>query len=477
MLRLGSKYQHFAAGCSCSAPILQRVSQRLAGLSRRQFLAGLTGAVVASTMPGRALAQPQPEKILFRNVRLFDGKSDSLQSGAQVLVSGNRIAEVDFANNAPPENAEIIDCADRVLMPGLIDAHWHTLYAAVPMQVLMSGDLGMIFTISTAEAQRTLMRGFTTVRDMGGPVFSFGQAIDRGIIPGPRIFPSGTMITTSGGHGDLRMPYEIPRDGETLSLSELMGASSIVDDVGDLNRRVREQLLQGASQVKLVGGGGVSSPRSPLDISTFSRDEIRSAVQVARDWNTYVTVHAYAPITVQRAIDAGASCVEHAHLMDEETAQMMAEKDVWLSTQPFLTMADAASQTGPGAERAQQIFDRTPTLYEWVRKYGIKTAWGSDILFSQELAPRQSNMLTHLANWYSNAQALRMATSTNAELLALSGPRSPYIGKLGVIEPEALADILVVNGNPLEDIALLEKPDENLAIIMKDGKFAKQSLT
>ncbi len=163
------------------------------------------------------------------------------------------------------------------------------------------------------------------------------------------------MITTTGGHGDLRLPTEIPRDGGKLSTGELMGASAIVDDAGSLKLRVREQLLQGASQIKIVAGGGVSSPRSPLDMSTFSEDEIRAAVDVAKDWNTYVTVHAYASNTVQRSIRAGVACVEHAHLMDEETARMFAEKNVWLSMQPFLTMEDAASQTGPGTERIQQL--------------------------------------------------------------------------------------------------------------------------
>ena len=407
---------------------------------------------------------------------MFDGNSDALRAGVQVLIEGNRIASIDTTNSAPPPDATVMDCGDRVLMPGLIDAHWHTVYAAVPLSILMAGDPGFVLAVSTAEAERTLLRGFTTVRDLGGPVFSFKQAIDSGVIPGPRIFPSGAMITTSGGHADLRMPSEIPRNAGQLSLSELTGNAAIVDDVGDLKLRVREQLLQGASQVKLVGGGGVSSPRSPLDISTFSEEEIRAAVDVARDWNTYATVHAYAPNTVQRAIAAGAACVEHAHLMDEETARIMADKGVWLSMQPFLTMEDAASQTGPGVERVQQLFAGTPRVYEFVRKHGIKTAWGSDILFSPELTPRQNIMLTHLSRWYTNAETLRMATSVNAELLALSNLRAPYPGNLGVIEKGAFADLLVVNGNPLEDIRLIEDPERNLAVIMKDGRVHKNTL-
>jgi imidazolonepropionase-like amidohydrolase len=189
-----------------------------------------------------------------------------------------------------------------------------------------------------------------------------------------------------------------------------------------------------------------------------------------------VTVHAYASNTVQRAIAAGAACIEHAHLMDDATAKIMADKGVWLSTQPFVSRDDVAEQTGPSFDRMNQVFAGTPKIYDLVRKHGIKTAWGSDILFSPALTPRQSFMLTHLSRWYTNAETLRMATSRNAELLALSRLRNPYPGKLGVIEKAALADLLVVNGNPLDDIHLLEDPAKNLAIVMKDGRIHKNTL-
>lgn len=480
MLRLGNKYRHLVhdAACGCISPSLQKASRRLAEYSRRGFITGLGAVALSGAVARRGLAQDAgaPSRILFTRARLFDGLSSSLQENVQVLVEGDRIIAIDTAANPAPSDATVIDCADRVLMPGMIDAHWHTIFAAVPLNVLLAGDPGIIFAASTAEAERTLMRGFTTVRDLGGPVFSFKQAIDNGLIPGPRIFPSGAMITTSGGHGDLRMPSEIPSTVGQLSESEKFGGAAIVDDVGDLQRRVREQLLQGASQIKIVGSGGVSSPRSPLDITTFSEADIRAAVEVARDWNTYVTVHAYSPGAVQRAIAAGAASIEHAHLMDEDTARLFAEKEIWLSTQPFLTMADAASQTGPGAERAMQIFEGTPRIYEYARRLGIKTAWGSDILFSPELAPRQSIMLTHLTQWYSNQEILGMATSGNADLLALSNLRTPYEGRLGVIEKNALADLLVWDGDPLEDIHLVEDPRKNLAVVVKNGKIFKNTI-
>jgi imidazolonepropionase-like amidohydrolase len=406
---------------------------------------------------------------------VFDGKSDALRN-AQVLVDDGRIASIDEANNAPPSDATVIDCGNRVLMPGLIDAHWHTLYAAVPMNVLLTGDMEEITRLSTAEAERTLMRGFTTVRDLGGPVFAFKQAIDNGDIVGPRIFPSGAMITTSGGHGDLRLPSEIPHDPSRLSQSERMGAAAIVDDVGGLRRAVREQLLQGASQVKIVGGGGVSSPRSPLDMLTFSEADIREAVAVAHDWNTYLTIHASVESAVRRAIAGGVDCIEHGHLMEERSARAMAQNGIWLSMQPYLTLEDTPAATGVGAERALQMFTGTPRVYGFAKRFGIKTAWGSDLLFLPEGGRLQNVILTHLSNWFTNAEVLRAATSTNAELLALSNLRNPYPGRLGVIEPDAYADMIVLNGNPLEDIRLLENPGENLAVIMKDGRVHKNTL-
>ncbi|MDR6759058.1 imidazolonepropionase-like amidohydrolase [Mycoplana sp. BE70] len=479
MMRLGGKYQHLVhdGGCSCLSPQVQQASRRLENLTRRGLLSGI-GASLLMGVPQLGLAQTteKPSKVLLRQVALFDGKSAAIQPNAQVLVEGSRIAAIDKSNSPPPFDATAIDCGGRTLMPGLIDMHWHTIFAAVPLVDATSGDPGLIFTASTAEAERTLMRGFTTVRDLGGPVFTFKRAIDNGTIPGPRIYPSGAFITTSGGHGDLRSLTEIPRKPGQLSIMEQAGGAMIADSVGEVQMRVREQLLQGASQIKVVGGGGVSSPRSPLDMTTFSEQDLGAAVAVARDWNTYVTVHAYAPNTIQRAISAGAACIEHAHLIDEDTAAMMADRGIWLSTQPFLSAEDSVPLTGPSAARMQQVIAGTPITYELARKHGIKTAWGSDMLFSPAVTARQGIMLTHLSRWYSNAEILTIATSTNAELLGLSGPRNPYDGKLGVIEAGAFADMLVVDGNPLEDIHLLSDPDKNLAVIMKDGRIHKNTL-
>ena len=284
------------------------------------------------------------------------------------------------------------------------------------------------------------------------------------------------MITSSGGHGDLRPLSDLPRgSGGPPTAFERTGAASIADGADEVRLRVREQLMQGASQVKLTASGGVSSPRTTLDMVTLSEPELRAAVETAADRQTYVAVHAYPSVAIQRAIAAGVQCIEHGHLMDDATARLIAEKDVWLSTQPFLSEEDTGPLAGQSQRNALQVFAGTDSVYSLAKEHKIKTAFGSDMLFSPSLAKRQGVMLTHLKRWYDNADILRMATATNGELLALSGPRNPYPGKLGVVEEGALADLLVVDGNPLDDIGLMANPEKSLLVIMKDGKLYKDA--
>jgi imidazolonepropionase-like amidohydrolase len=414
---------------------------------------------------------------VFGNLLLFDGKSKALRGGLRLLIEGNRIKQIATGDVTPPEGARIIDCGGRIVMPGLIDAHWHTIFAAIPINTLFSADIGYVFLAASAEAERTLMRGFTTVRDLGGPSFALKQAIDEGLVTGPRIFPSGAMITTTGGHGDMRPLSDLPRSpGGPLSYGERIGGAGIADSADEVRLRVREQLFQGASQIKLVGGGGVASWRTTLDMFTFSEPEFRAGVKAAADRNTYVAVHAYPTAQIQRAINAGVQCIEHGHLMDEKTAMLMAEKDIWLSTQPFVSEADTPPLVGQSRINLLQVIAGTNTVYTLAKRHKVKTAFGTDLLFSSTVAARQGFMLTHLTRWYDNADILKMATSVNGELLAMSGPRNPYPGKLGLIEEDALADLLVVDGNPVNDIELLSKPDKNFMVIMKDGKIYKDTL-
>jgi imidazolonepropionase-like amidohydrolase len=418
--------------------------------------------------------------VIFENVRIFNGTADRLSGPSNVLTVGNIIRTISTAPIADPPNMKVqrVRGDGRTLMPGLIDNHWHTMMVRPTPAALLMGDIGHLNLVAGAEATDTLMRGFTTVRDVGGPAFGLKRAIDEGTIAGPRIFPSGAIITITSGHGDFRQPFEVPRVlGSPQSRGELLGAAMIADSPDEVRVRVREQLMQGASQIKLTAGGGVASPHSPLDASTFTEAELRAAVEAAGNWGTYVTVHAYTSESIQRAIAAGVKCIEHGHLMDEPTAKLMAAKGVWLSMQAFPD--ELANAFPPGSferEKAMEVFAGTDATFKLAKKYKIKTAWGTDILFSPQLAPRQGELLTKLLQWYTPAETLAMATGTNAQLLALSGKRNPYPGKLGVVEQGALADLLLVDGDPIANIKLIEDPAKNFVVIMKDGKIYKNSV-
>src|SRR5262245_25134850 len=437
------------------------------------LLVGLCQASLAQQAPSADGATT-----LFENVRIFDGKSTTLSAASNVLVRGNKIETISVQPIAADRRADtrIIDGGGRTLMPGLIDNHWHAMLIRVtPAESF--GDVGYNNLVAAAEATDTLMRGFTTVRDVGGPVFGLKRAIDEGIVQGPRIYPSGAVITVTSGHGDFRQLTDLPRTiGGMLTRMEQVGGAMVADSPDEVRMRAREQLMQGASQVKLTAGGGVSSPFSPIDVTTFTEPELRAAVEAAENWGTYVVAHAFTPAAIRGAIAAGVKCIEHGFLMDEATANLIAEKGVWLSMQPLPEDLRLGFPVGSVQRaKADEVWPGIARSYELAKKYKIKTAWGTDVLFSRALAQQQGAILASLARWYTPGEALAMATGTNAELLALSGKRNPYPGKLGVIEPGGLADLLLVEGNPLDNINLIADP-ANFSIIMKDGRIYKNTL-
>jgi imidazolonepropionase-like amidohydrolase len=452
-------------------------------LSRSLMAAGL---LAIGYCPTAAAQSGSPSRvpdaaILFENVRIFDGRNAALSASSHVLVRGNAIerisaAPIDVRGNA---DVQVIAAGGRVLMPGLIDAHWHAFMAATPQAVLMSAEPSYLHLLAARQAEATLMRGFTTIRDLGGPVFGLKRAIDEGIMIGPRIYPSGAFISQTSGHGDFRFLFELPRKpGGPLSYTEIQGISAIADSPDEVRLRVREQLRLGASQIKLMAGGGVSSPpHNPIESTQYTEAELRAAVEAAENWGTYVAVHAYHPRAMQMAIRAGVKVIEHGQLADEETVRMMAEKGVWWSLQP-LTYDTHMSAHMPAAsrQRAIQVFEGTDNAYRLARKYNVRTAFGADILGDAEAASRQGAALVVLARWYAPAEVLKMATADNGELMALSGFINPYPGKLGVVEERALADLLLIDGNPLENLDLVADPDRNFLIIMKDGKIYKNAL-
>jgi imidazolonepropionase-like amidohydrolase len=433
------------------------------------------GALALSSTMAHA-QDPAKPSVLITNARIFDGKSDGLTGPMSVLIEGNTIARI-APSIGTPAGATVIDAGGgRTLMPGLIDAHAHMTISNLPLSLLMTADSNYSMLRQGKAAGEMLMRGFTSVRDVGGPSFGLKRAIDEDYITGPRIWPSGAQISQTSGHGDFRTLHDIPRaTGEPLHFLERRGFTAIVDGEQEVLRRVREQLMQGASQIKLMVGGVVVSNFDPLDVTQFTEKEIRAAVEAAADWGTYVTVHAYTAAAIRKAIGAGVKCIEHGHLADEATARLMAEMGIWWSMQPFLDDEDAIPFP-PGSENRKKqllVTNGTDTAYKLAKKFGNKLAWGTDTLFDAKLASRQGAQLAKMVRWFTPAEVLKMATSTNAELLAMSGPRNPYQGKLGVVEEGALADLVLVDGDPITTIKLIEDPARNFLMIMKDGKLYK----
>lgn len=426
--------------------------------------------VTVALLPATASAD-----VLIRDVRIFDGVGPSLSAPTDVLVRGNTIERID-AGIGPPDGARVIDGRGRTLMPGLIDVHVHMTFGAMPMTALMSPDLtpSSAEAAAAAQAEQMLLRGFTSVRDVGGPVFGLKAGIDAGRYRGPRIWPSGPAISQTSGHGDMRLPNEPPRrfTGQ-LSRFEKLGAGFIADGRDDVLTATRENLRFGASQIKLMAGGGTSSAYDPLDVTQYTLDEMRAAVEAAEDWNTYVTVHAYHPRAVRRAIEAGVKCIEHGQLLDEDTLKLMAEKGVWLSLQ--MLMADSPNMAQERRIKRLPVLQGQDRIWPLAKKLGVKLAWGTDFLFEPGLNPEQNSYLLRLQPWLTPAEILKLATHDNAQLLALSGPRSPYAGTLGVVREGALADLILVDGDPLADLSLVADPTANFDLIVKDGVIVKEA--
>jgi imidazolonepropionase-like amidohydrolase len=418
---------------------------------------------------------------LFQNVRIFDGRSATLSAPSNVLVKDGTIERLSASPITVDADARVrtIAAGGRVLMPGLIDAHWHAFMAGTPQMVLMTADPNYLQLLAARQAEATLMRGFTTVRDLGGPVFGLKRAIDEGVITGPRIYPSGAFISQTSGHGDFRFSFEVPRTvGGPLSHSEVEGIAAIADSPDEVRLRTREQLRSGASQIKLMAGGGVASPYNPIESTQYTEPEIRAAVEAAENWGTYVTVHAYTPRAIRQALAAGVKCIEHGQLIDEPTAKLLADNGIWWSLQPLLDDEDAPPLVNPVSQKkALEVFAGTDNAYKLARKYNAKTAFGTDILFDARLTARQGAILAKLVRWYTPAETLKMATADNGELMALSGFINPYPGRLGVVEEGAIADLLLVDGNPLENIDLIADPDKNFLVIMKGGTIYKDTIT
>jgi imidazolonepropionase-like amidohydrolase len=437
-------------------------------------------------------AAPQ---VLFQNVRVWDGTSEALTGTTQVLVEGNTIKAIGEVMTADAK-ATVIDGGGRTLMPGLIDSHTHLNLTG--LFNTLSGGQGTawdeIGAMAAANARDYLMDGYTTIRDIGGMASGLKRVIDRGHLVGPRIYPSGAIIGQTSGHTDWRTDADrLPGVGPTNL--ERLGVIAITDDPDEIREVTRLNLSNGAAQIKICTGGGVSSTLDPLYSEGLTVESIRACVEAAASWDTYVAAHAYTAKDVTRAIEAGVRCIEHAQNVDEATVELMVEKGVFwaLNTaglSEILYEHPNYAPTTPSGIKVRKFHAGATELVDLIKKHKPKIVHNVDTVlstFEQGRSHRDFEKY-QFASMFGNHALLVSMTSAGGELAELTGRRNPYPGKLGVIEPGAYADILVVDGNPLEDAAVLganpkwfdAEPRgegiETIRVIMKDGAVYKNTL-
>ena len=434
-----------------------------------------------------------PKQVLFTNVKIFDGVKDKLSAGS-VLVEGNVIKEVG-GSIAAPAGAEVIDGGGRTLMPGLIDGHAHIMINDNFPVVEGNLDILDLGYRSVRVVERFLKDGFTTVRDMGGPTFALRRNIDQGFVTGPRIYPSGGFISQTSGHGDFRERGDAGFSQHTsgdISNFERMGIGNVADGIPEVLRATRINLRNGATQIKIMGGGGGSSRFDPIDTTQYSLEELTAIVEACKDWGTYAAAHTFNDRAVNRLMDAGVKSMEHCFFVGDETMKRMAKEGVFAVPQMWGISPDLARNPLMPADKIPMVKELGIKYKDVGRNFvknGVKVVFASDYVgtFEDAERARRYEIWWRTQCFDGNFEVLKQLTSNAGELLALSGPRNPY-GKVGVIEEGAMADILLVDGNPLEDITVIGgteqwfdadpeyKEIETLHLIMKDGEIYKNKL-
>ena len=461
-------------------------------MPKNRFIFRLAFLAVAWLFGASAIA----DTILFTNVQVFDGVNGSLKP-RDVLVEDNLIKEVGRSISAP-EGATVIDGGGRTLLPGLIDSHTHfnLMLDGGPL-ALENATWEEIGSYAVYAAQEWLKNGFTTIRDMGGMHQGMRRVIDKGLIPGPRIYTAGGFISQTSGHGDFRSESgAVGQFDRPMSNTVRLGISRIADGVAEVRSVSRSNFAGGADYLKIMIGGGVSSEKDPLHSEQFSFEELKAAVEAAEQWDTYVAAHVYLDAHIQRGLDAGIKVFDHAQFITAETAQRLKDEGAFISPNvagmnpDLLKHPVYGNPEGPQYPKVLRFMEDSANLFEVLKKVKPKIVFNSDIVFTT--GPRMRAHLDHekwaLANGIGNLEALRAMTSTGGELAALTGENNPYNGRIGVIEEGALADIIVVDGNPLEDIEAiggnpewLDAPPrgpevETIRVIMKDGRIYKNTL-
>ncbi len=451
--------------------------------------------IVAISVSGQIVIQENPEGILFTNVNVFDGTGDRLEQNMNVLVVENKIHTISSSEIPVNANSTVIDGHSMTLMPGLIDSHVH-------FNVVIEGGLDKIeasrwdriAAIAVSSAQEWFMDGFTTVRDMGGLGNGVKMTIDEGLLDGPRIYPSGSYISQTAGHGDIILGSQ--RDPQTSNLVRL-GITQIADGEDAVRAAVRKNFAEGASQIKIMIAGGISSEKGPLFAPQYTNAEIKAAVEEAEARDTYVAVHVYHTDHIKRALELGVKSIEHGQFIDEPTAQLLKEKDAFISPYLASTVGDGVfshpvygKEGSPQNLKTKEFQQLSTNFVDVIKKVKPKIVFAVDVVNEVGIDARKHRDYEKwvVAEQFGNYEALKSMTSTAGELMALTGKNNPYPGKLGVIEPGAYADILIINGNPLEDITVIganpklydaeprEKGIDTILLIMKDGVIYKNTL-
>jgi imidazolonepropionase-like amidohydrolase len=413
------------------------------------------------------------EAVLFENVRIFDGVSADLRPG-NVLVEDGKIARISASRIDAPDGATVIAGDGRILSPGFIDIHAH-LAMQMPLDEFSSAHSSVIGALAGKAARHYLMSGFTTVRDAGGTDGDFARAVDRGWIVGPRIYPSGPPVSQTSGHGDFRgrrSPHPVLDGGVSAVLGP--GLAVLADGVPQWLAAVRENLRAGATQIKIMGGGGVASTYDPIHTLQPAPEEIRAAVQAASDWGTYVMAHSYTAEAIRRLVDNGVRSIEHGLLIDEPTAKLCAEKGVVISTQVlvFRIGADLPGMSEVNRRKMAEVLAGQDNLMRLIKKYGIKTGFGTDLVFGGYTEVNRE--FTARADYFTPLEILRQATSESAEIVRMAGKLNHH-GNFGEVHEGWVADLLLIEGDPFTDISILEHPDQALAVIMKEGRIYRGS--
>ena len=405
----------------------------------------------------------------FKNFEMLDPEAGELRGGHELLVEGDTIKDVS-AKPLKPQKDDVIDCGGRTLMPGLIDSHVHVVLSEVVIRNLESVPLTLMTARAAELMRRMLDRGFTSVRDTGGADWGLKEATDKWLLAGPRLFIAGRAIGPTGGHSDGRRRTDFGVRCQCCNaLSFSMG---IADGISEVRRAVREEMRQGCDQVKIMMSGGVASPYDPLDSLQFSADEVAAAVEEACAFGRYVCAHAYTPQAIARAAHAGVRTIEHGNLIDDASAKLMAEKGMFLVANlvTYFEMKKHAAEYGMNSDMLAKndlVIDGALKSLEICKRHGVPVAYGTDLLGQLQVA--QSNEFTLRAEVLSPAEIIRSATTIGAEVVRMEG-------KIGCLKPGAFADLIVVDGNPLLNLKLLQEEGRHLSLIMKGGRFHKNRL-